>query len=124
VPATPIAYGGSMDPFFSIVGPCGPSSCHYGFAYGLNASPFDITTFTLDPAALQSDINGPIGFTHELSVSGPPVATKFEARPWVLNVSLDYCISDAPDCSDVASVRANGNGNLEFAIVMFPIPAP
>jgi hypothetical protein len=122
-PGQPIAYGANAgDPAFRITGGCGGNSCYFGFSFGINASPFDGMTFSLSPAALYNDMNNvPQGFTHEMSVSGPAVATKFEKRPWVLNVSLDYCLSDVDGtCSGVANIQANGNGNLEYGIIMWP----
>jgi hypothetical protein len=72
-----------------------------------------------------------IGLEHEFSVTGPPVEEKFENRPWVQNVSIDYCIADADyvcrcgpadpaGCSDSQKVRDNGDGHLELSVIMQP----
>ncbi len=119
--------GGEMDPLFTIVDPtaCGASSCFYGFAFSINGSPFDGQSFSLNPDGLLRDMDdNPIGFSHEMSVGGPPVEESFRDRPWVLNVSLDYCLADnGMACDGATSVRDNGEGNLEFGVVMVPEPA-
>ncbi len=119
-PGQAVAYGEAGDPLFTILGPCGQNTCYFKYAFRVNASLFD--TRTLDPSALLDDMNGdPIGFTHEMSASGPAVSAAFETRAWVLNWSIDYCISDMQtDCATNDDVIANGNGNLEFAVIMFP----
>lgn len=121
-PGADIAWGGSGDPLFSITGPCGMASCYYGYAYAFTASPFDNDMFTLEPDALLRDaMDVRIGFTHEMAALGPPVPTRFEDRPWVIDISLDYCITDVDgDCQGADNVRQNGGGNLQFGIIMRP----
>jgi hypothetical protein len=123
-PGQPIAFGDTAadDPVFEITDASCGNPCFFGFSFFINGSPFDGATFGLQPAALMknaADMN--IGFNHHLSVTGPAVSASFADRPWVMNSSLDYCISDQDGpCNGSANVIANGNANLEFAIVMFP----
>ena len=43
---------------------------------------------------------------------------EFLDRPWVLSTAVSYCITDQDDgCADP---EADGDGALEFALVMFP----
>ncbi len=122
-PGQPIAYGAAAgDPLFRITGGCSGGGCFFGFAFSITSSPFDGNTFSLAPSALYLDMsNVPVGFTHEMSVMGPAVATRFEDRTWVLNIRLDYCMTDTDGpCSGVTKIRANGNGNLEYGIIMTP----
>ncbi len=125
-PGAPISFGdpNAEDPRFEITDPasCG-NPCFFGFAFFINASPFDGSTFSLNPRGLLEDANMQnIGMFHHMSVSGQAVPAAFEDRPWVVNVSLDYCLSnvDQATCMGADNVKANGNGNLEFAVVMFP----
>ena len=82
--------------------------------------------FTLNQQGLLKDMaNENIGFFHHMEVGGPAVAPVFEDRPWVMNVALDYCLANTGNmnnhpCMGADNVKANGNANLEFAIVMFP----
>jgi hypothetical protein len=141
----PLDVGGRSDPLFRItdVDACPPGSgCTFGFAFGITASPFDGDAFGVPGATLITQMGQPIGFTHELTASGPAVAPAFEDRPWVMSLAMDYCLSGVPedcscpdtdtqccvnqdpmqpDCETAASrVRENGNGNLETAILMLP----
>lgn len=124
-PAATLDVGGDGDPSFRITHPpaCGGSSCYYGYAYSINSSPFDVDTIAFGNAALFHDpvSDAPIGFTHELSVGGPAVGESFRARPWVVNLDIDYCLSsDTDTCTGVENIRTNGAGNLEFSIIMVP----
>ncbi len=125
-PGASISFGDpdASDPRFEIVDAanCG-NPCFFGFAFFVNASPFDGNTFSLNPRGLLQDANNQqVGLFHHMSVMGPAVSAAFEDRPWVLNVSLDYCLSNVSQatCQGADAVQANGNGNLEFAVVMFP----
>jgi hypothetical protein len=120
-----IAWGGEGDPSFLITGPCGPSSCYYGFAYTVTSSPFggcaDEPCYGLSPSALATEDGTSIGFTHEMFARGPAVPTAFETRPFVLGWTVDYCISgDSTACAGVQNIKDNGNGRLRFSVVMFP----
>ena len=111
---------------------CSGSSCFYGYAFSVNSSPFDIDTISFNPRSLLEDPNtgSPIGFTHGFSIGGPAVSAGFRDRPWVVNFDLDYCLSTDPDqctcptgddtCNAAQRVRDNGDGNLEFSIIMVP----
>lgn len=115
----PVAIGGGGDPVFRVSGSCGPA-CYYGLAFGVGASPF--TDHAVQPVAALHDMGGAtIGFTHELSATGPAVSATFVDRPWVLVWNLRYCISSqAADCADAAAIDANGTGSLRFATIMMP----
>jgi len=119
-PGEPVAIGGSGDPVIRVTGPCGPNSCYYGLAFGVGASPFD--EHAVQPVTALQDGNGTtIGFTHEISATGPAVSASFETRPWVLTWNLRYCIStQGTDCADAAAIDANGTGSLRFATIMMP----
>lgn len=120
-PAAAFSVGGDGDPLFTILDPgsCG-SSCFYGFAFNINASPFDAETLSLAPDAVLID-NGPQGFTHELSMDGPQVSEEFADRPWTVNIALDYCLTDTDGpCDGAENVRANGDGNVDISILMLP----
>lgn len=120
------------EPQFIITDPasCGANACFFGFAFSINASPFDTsdTNFGLvTNATLLSDGGGnPIGFDHQLFIDGPgpqimDFAEQFGDRPWVVNFGLDYCISDMDGpCDGGPNVRENGNGTIQQAILMFP----
>ena len=140
-----LGVGGMIDPLFRVTdaSACPANgTCTYGYAYSINASPFDMFAVTNEMLVTDGMGQG-IGMTHEMMASGPPVSAAFEDRPWVLNVGLDYCLSGTPeDCScpmgDAACcgpgqdpmtdgcetaatrVRANGNGNLEMGVLMLP----
>jgi putative Ig domain-containing protein len=117
--------GGQDDPRFEITGDaCATNFCSYGYNFFIDASPFDANTLSLGPEGLlQDDADQPIGFFHNLSISGPVVPDAFKRRPWVVNVDLDYCISaDADEC-DNAVIPDNANGFLQFSIIMVPQPS-
>jgi hypothetical protein len=123
-PAAPLSVGEPGNPVFTIIdeASCGANSCFFGFSFGINASPFDAATFGLPNRDLVRDMTDrPIGFTHELTIGGAPVAAEFVDRPWVVNVSLDYCL--APDdmtCDGAANTQQNGDGHLELGVIMVP----
>ncbi len=122
-PGQPIAYGAAaMDPLFTITGVCNGGSCLYGYVYGVGATPFDAGTLSLSPVQIVKDMNGgPIGFSHELSISGPAVAAALESRPWVFNLDLDYCLTTTgSECSGAMNIQTNGQGKLEFSVIMSP----
>ncbi len=121
-PAASVSVGGDADPLFTVLDAdsCGTSACFYGFAFNINASPFDAETLSLAPDAVLID-NGPQGFTHELSIEGPQVSDEFADRPWTVNIALDYCLTDSDGpCDGAQNVRANGNGNIDISILMLP----
>jgi hypothetical protein len=125
-PGAMLHVGATGDPLFTIIdmASCGMNSCYFGYAFGINGSPFDADTFTLPNRTLEydpADDTRPIGFSHELEIEGPPVPEEFRDRPWVVNISLDYCLADNPDdCDGAGATQANGDGHLEFGIIMVP----
>lgn len=121
-PGAALAVGVDDDPLFSITSSddCG-ASCFFGFAFNINASPFDADTFSITNAAIATGAGGPEGFTHGLTIGGPQVDEAFQDRPWAVNIALDYCLSDADGpCEGAENVRANGDGGLELSILMVP----
>ncbi len=121
-PGAALAVGEDNDPLFTITSPddCG-ASCFFGFAFNINASPFDADTFSITNASITTGGGGPEGFTHGLSIGGPQVDEAFQDRPWTVNVALDYCLSDTEGpCEGADNVRANGEGGIEFSILMVP----
>ncbi len=137
-PNASISVGEQDDPRFEIIDgdSCGNNSCFYGFAFQINASPFEADELSLNPNDILDDENtDPVGFFHELTISGPEVPDEFKDRPWAVNIALDYCIADnegLPDsqedpdnpddgpCEGAQNVRANGDGNLDISILMLP----
>ena len=120
-PAAAFTVGADGDPRYSVVQPgaCG-ASCFYRYSFQRTLAPFDGNSFTLEPDGLiQDDMNAPIGFFHELRMSGGPSdVVGFEDRPWVLSVAVSYCLTDTDGgCDDPA---ADGDGAVEFAVVMVP----
>lgn len=124
--SAPLDVGGGGDPYFEIIDPssCSQNSCYYGYAYSINASPFAVGMGnpSLSPSGLVYDAgNAPIGFSHELSITGPQVTGALAERPWVVNLDLDYCLTtNEPTCDGPENIRQNGAGNLEFGIIMVP----
>lgn len=122
-PGASVAVGEAGDPLFTILDPtsCGANTCFFGFAFSINASPFDAETFSIDDDTIVTDGSGPQGFTHGMSIAGPQVDEAFRDRPWTVNIALDYCLSDTDGpCDGAENVRANGDGNVEFSILMVP----
>jgi hypothetical protein len=132
LPETDLAYGGGGDPYFQVIVASGSVNFRR-FIYAVNSSPFALGTASLEPDdwVFDGGTGDRIGFDHEFSISGPPVEERFEDRPWVQNVAIDYCISDTEHvctcgpadpvgCSDNQKTRDNGNGHLEFSIIMQP----
>ena len=121
-PDAALAVGTDDDPLFTITSPddCG-ASCFFGFAFNINASPFDADTFSITNTEIMSGANGPEGFTHGLTIGGPQVEEAFRDRPWTVNIALDYCLSDTEGrCDGAQNVRTNGDAGLEFSILMVP----
>ncbi len=121
-PGAALAVGEDDDPLFTITSPadCG-ASCFFGFAFNINASPFDADTFSITNSMISSGAGGPDGFTHGLSIGGPQVDEAFQDRPWTVNIALDYCLADTDGpCEGADNVRANGDGGIEVSILMVP----
>ena len=122
-PGASLSVGETDDPLFTITDAdsCGDNACFFGFAFAINASPFDASTFGINNDQILLDDGGPLGFTHGMSIQGSQVDDEFVDRPWTVNIDLDYCLSasDGP-CDGAENVRANGDGNLDFSILMVP----
>jgi Putative Ig domain len=120
-PTTDFSVGADMDPRYEVTAPgiCG-SSCFYKYEFLRTNAPIgEMGGFSLDPDGLLQDAAmESLGFFHELRVSGPRVPEEFLLRPWVLSVSVSYCISD----SDTGCVDASEDGDaaLELALIMVP----
>lgn len=123
-PNASFSVGEDGDPLFNVIdaAACGANSCFFGFSFGINSSPFDADTFALPNRSLvYDDMMAPIGFTHGLQIDGPEVSEEFKTRPWVVNISLDYCLSENDvDCEGAGNTVANGDGHLELGIIMVP----
>lgn len=124
-PAASMLVGEMGDPLFTVTDPdsCGDNNCFFGFAFNINASPFDADTFRItdDQILLDGGGGGPQGFTHGLTIEGPQVDEAFADRPWCVNVALDYCLADSDGpCDGADNVRSNGSGSLDISILMVP----
>lgn len=119
-PEAPFELGGDGDPRYEITSAsiCG-AACFYRYSFLRTNAPIEDNGFGLEPDGLVLDPMGEaIGFFHELRISGPAVPAEFQQRPWVLSVRAEYCITDQADgCADV---EAEGDGALEFGIIMIP----
>ncbi|MCB9570339.1 MAG: putative Ig domain-containing protein [Myxococcales bacterium] len=146
-PDQPVKFDGDGEPHFEITTTCG-NACFYGYYYGVSSSPFgggackDDADGCYGLCPLVPDPNEPDGdkqisctllpemglpkegFSHELWSKGDVPADDFKDRPWVLQWSIDYCIStDGGACTNKANILANGkDSNLEFAVIMQPAP--
>lgn len=117
-PSASFAVGEDGDPHFEITSPgiCG-ASCFYRYSFLRTNAPLE--GFDLAPDGLVTDaMDQSIGFFHELRVSGPAVPEEFRERPWVLSVAVSYCM--APDDAGCDDVAAQGDGALEFGLIMVP----
>jgi len=144
-PGEPLRFDGEEDPLFEITTTCG-NACFFGFSYALSPSPFGVGAckddkdgcfglcpLVADPNEEDGDSQLPcailpkeglpkVGFAHEVWAKGDAVEAKFEDRPWVLQYSVDYCIStDQTACATKEKIVENGGGSsLEFAVIMRP----
>lgn len=136
-PGQGFSYGGMTDPRFEARGVCTPSACYYGYFWGVNSSPFDIDSISLAPAGVLQDSGGNnVGLFHHLSEMGPwdtngdmmidsvdqmAFDDRYTGRPFVQNFTIYYCLSTTSgNCSGKDMVQANGNGVLDFSIIMLP----
>jgi hypothetical protein len=133
-PSAAINFGQNMDPLVTVTDDdsCAPNTCFHGYAFNINASPFDAGTLNLepDPQVLDDSSGEPIGFQHALTISRPdPVDEEFRTRPWTVNIALDYCIADNqgdPDdnldgpCEGATNIRQNGEAMFMASILMNP----
>ena len=97
-----LSVGGGGDPLVEVTSSdaCGVSACFFGYAFAFNESPFDAKTINLSPTPLiQDDDSGePIGFSHELSISGRP-------RPPTSRTAPSPSTSPSPTASTKKWVR-------------------
>lgn len=145
--ADPLRFDGDADPAFVVdKGSCG-NSCFFGFAYKVSPSPFGTGACTQDKdkcfglCPLIADPNQPdgdtqigcslvpamgvkTGFAHEMWAKGDVLPDGFATRPFILQWSIDYCLSDVQaNCAGKAAILANGGGtNLEFPVIVRPQP--
>jgi len=143
----PLLLDGDADPGFVIdKGVCG-ASCFFGFLYQVSPSPFGTGACTTDKdkcygmCPLVADANEPdgdkqigcslvpmmglkTGFAHELWAKGDVLPAEFQARPFVLQWLLDYCITNVQgECTGKDPILANGgDSNLAFPIIVRPQP--
>lgn len=142
-PGEALRFDGDADPVFDITkGSCG-DSCFFGFLYRVTASPFGAGDCKSDKdgcfglCPLIADANEPdgdkmiqcsllpkmgtpkLGFTHEMWAKGDVLPAEFETRPFIIQWSLDYCVSSVQaDCQGKDAILANGNNsNLEFPVI-------
>ncbi|MBK8263331.1 MAG: putative Ig domain-containing protein [Nannocystis sp.] len=144
-PGEPLRFDGDAEPLFEVTTTCG-NACFFAFSYTLSPSPFGVGAckddkdgcfglcpLVADPneqdgdsqlkcAILPKEGLPKVGFAHEVWAKGDAAEAKFEARPWVLQYSVDYCIStDQTACTTKEKIVENGGGsNLEFAVIMRP----
>lgn len=119
----PLTAGIGGDPLFRVVDParCG-DSCAYSYEFFASASPFvvDEGPFIVD-AMIVTDDGDPIGMSHGLELSGPPIggtAPELAERPWVFALQLDYCLAaDAADCDASPPTVA---ARFRYSVVMSP----
>ena len=140
-----LLFDGDGEPKFEVTTTCG-NTCFYSFYYSVSASPFGGGECLADKdgcfglCPLVPDMNEPDGdtqtkctllpemglpkegFRHEMWAKGAPAADAYKGRPWVLQYSIDYCISTSDTaCVGKDNILKNGGGsNLEFAVIMQP----
>jgi hypothetical protein len=124
-PGEPLDWGGGGDPLFSVEGPCGPTTCYFGFVFQVSSSGFGgcdtPPCYGLGPTEVINPRGAPIGYTHNLFAKGPPVPEDLQDRPWVLNWELRYCLaSDPVTCNGSENIVENGEGALRFGVIMQP----
>jgi hypothetical protein len=124
----PFSAGAPGDPIVSIIDTdaCSADGCEYGFSYFVSVSPFDESHFAVvDDMVL--DIDGvPAGMAHGLELVGPADAddvedlAPFAARPWVVGLSVDYCLAAEPDVCVADRIFANAVARFQYSVVMTP----
>lgn len=143
----PLLLDGDADPSFVVdKGACG-ASCFFGFLFQVSPSPFGTGACNQDKdkcfglCPLVADANEPdgdkqigcslipkvglkTGFAHEMWAKGEPVPAEFQTRPFVLQWSIDYCVTNVMgQCTGKDAILANGDGsNLAFAVIVRPQP--
>lgn len=146
VPDKPLLFDGDADPRFSVTANTCGGSCFFGFLYRVSPSPFGSGAckddkdgcFGLCP--LIPDPNQPdgdtsiqcsllpvnqapkIGFAHEMWAKGEAAPEAFKARPFIVQWSIDYCLSEVgAECQGKDAILANGdNSSFEFPVIFRP----
>lgn len=145
-PGELIKFDGDGEPRFEVTTECG-NACFYGFYYAVTPSPmgsgpckddadgcYGLCPLIADPNEQDGDTQVSCtllpemglpkeGFAHEMWAKGDVPSASFEARPWIVQWSIDYCVStETMACANKDAILANGNNsNLEFAIIMNPV---
>jgi hypothetical protein len=128
----PVFFGNEVpDPKVTISeGPCqgGDNSCFYAFVYAYNTLSGDAIV-SANPNAKFPAV-GFEGFTHAIRMQDAGLGDRFDGRPFVVNMTLEYCIADNNlDCGNSEQdpllrrelVRQNGGGtNYMFSLVLVP----
>ncbi len=144
-PGELLKFDGDGEPRFEITTECG-NACFYGYVYAVSSSLFGggpckedsdgcygLCPLVDDPNEEDGDKQGNCsllpamgfpkeGFVHEMWSKGDVPSASFENRPWIVQWSIDYCIStDDSACKTKSDILENGSGsNLEFAVIMRP----
>ncbi|MDC0717491.1 Ig domain-containing protein [Nannocystis bainbridge] len=145
-PDQPLRFDGDADPRFEVKKASCGDSCFFGFLYRVSMSPFGTGDCKSDKdgcfglCPLVADGNEPdgdkaiqcsllplmgtpkTGFAHEMWAKGDVVPDEFKTRPFVVQWSIDYCLSNqAPDCQGKDAILGNGdNSNFEFPVIFRP----
>ncbi len=133
-PGEPVAFGSDVpDPKVTIAdGPCQSpnNSCFYAFVFAYNTLSGDATVSANPNAKFPND--GFEGFTHAIRMTdaNQDLLDRFAGRPFVVNMTLEYCIADNNlDCGNSETdpalrrelIRQNGGGtNYMFSLVLVP----
>lgn len=142
----PLRFDGDADPLFDVTKETCGQSCFFGYLYRVSQSPFGTGACKTDKdgcfglCPLVADPNQPdgdtlvqcsllpkmgtpkIGFSHEIWAKGDVAPPEFTTRPFIIQWSVDYCLSDVQaDCQGKDAILANGDGsNLEFPVIFRP----
>jgi hypothetical protein len=120
-PEVPLGIYTQGDPRFTFTHP--PScvgGCYFSVRPLLPPAGFDFESLMMPNLAGVNDEGGnPIGYRHDLLMAGPPAPNGVADRPWVFQMSMDYCLAQDPATCPPGDVTA-GDGHVEVAIVMIP----
>ncbi len=120
----------SPDPLVEIVEPCTNDRCFYGFFFFFNSISSDTGGIVKDP---NQALPNKMGMSHPLQVFENDIIDGLRDRFWVVNTEWHYCLygTDTPDeeaaaaeneaqCGDADLAMINGNGSLEFGVIVRP----
>lgn len=109
------------------IGAC-TTTCYYAFVYSYNTLSSEATVSGSPNAKFPDD--GFEGFTHAIRVQESNLPLSLHSRPFVVNITFDYCIANnKDDCGneelDPAAradlIRENGGGsNYYFTMIVLP----